>query len=390
MHFMNLKTTDQMRLFYFKFLSVFFLSFTMHSQTLDTLVDVGGYHMHFNILKGEGTPILFEAGAGNDGSVWNNILEKIHAVTGTTLITYDRAGFGKSELNPNLKNDSDFGILNGLTELETSLAKLGFDKDIILVPHSYGGFYTTLYASRHPEKVKYVVRIDANLVDFYTEDALKMMAQQEAPPKTPETLGNYYLFKTYPETVKLLRTIDFPSNVPAIDIISPINRGFPENYWTFLQQVHKDFVEAEPNRIEIIADGSGHYIFHDNPALIINTIVKAYSETLDENQRTVVLEKALDNAIALAIEAKVNNRSEQDLNALGYSFLGNEELEKALEVFKLTTMLFPGSFNAYDSYGEALLKANRKAEAIKMYEKSIELNPDNENGKEVLVQLKQD
>jgi pimeloyl-ACP methyl ester carboxylesterase len=362
----------------------------MHSQTLDTLVDVGGYNMHFSIIKGQGTPILFEAGAGNDGSVWNNILEKIHAVTGTTLITYDRAGFGKSEVNPNLKNDADFGILNGIRELETGLSKLGYDKDIILVPHSYGGFYTTFYASRHPENVKYVVRVDANLVDFYTDDALKMMAQQEAPPKTPETLGNYYLYATYPETVKLLRTINFPSKVPAIDIISPINRGFPEDYWMFLQQVHKDFVASEPNRIGIIAEGSGHYIFQDNPALIINAIVKAYSETLDEDQRTVVLDKAMDSAIKLAIEAKMNTRSEQDLNTLGYSFMGIEELDKALEIFKLTTILFPDSFNAYDSYGEALVQANRKEEAIKMYGKSIELNPENENGKQVLLKLKQE
>ena len=85
----------------------------------------------------------------------------------------------------------------------------------------------------------------------------------------------------------------------------------------------------------------------------------------------------------------MHNRSEQDLNTLGYSFLGNEELDKALEVFKITTILFPDSFNAYDSYGEALLKANRKVEAIEMYEKSIELNPKNELGKKVLLQLKQ-
>ena len=379
-----------MRLFYFNLFSIFFLSFTMHSQTLDTLVDVGGYNMHFNILKGEGTPILFEAGAGNDGSVWNNILEKIHAVTGATLITYDRAGFGKSEVNPNLKNDSDFGILNGIRELETGLSKLGYDKDIILVPHSYGGFYTTLYASRHPDKVKYVVQIDANLVGHYTDDVLTAMAQQELPPKTPETLGNYYLDKTYPETVKLLRTINFPPNVPVVDVTSPTQGSYPEWYWALRNKAHKDFVGAETNRLRIIADGSGHYIFQDNPALIINTIVKAYSETLDDNQRIVVLEKALDNAIDLAIEAKMNTRSEQDLNTLGYSFLGNEELDTALEVFKLTTILFPNSSNAYDSYGEALVQANRKTEAIEMYEKSIELNPENQNGKQMLLKLKQE
>ena len=382
-----------MRHFYLTFLVIFYLSFSMHAQSQDTLVDVGGYKMHFKIMKGEGTPILFDAGAGNEGSVWDPILKKIHKVTGTTLITYDRSGFGQSEVNPNLKNDSDFGIENGIEELETGLSKLSFNNEIILVPHSYGGFYTTLYAARHPDKVKYVVRIDANLVGVYTDDVLKIMDEEEAPPKSPETLGIFYLVKNYAETVKTLREIDFPSNIPVIDIISPINRGYPDKYWALIQKVHKDFVDAESNRIKIIAEGSGHYIFLDNPGLIINTIIKAYSKTLNENEQKVLLQRALDNAIELSIEAKKTEmeykHSEDDLNEWGYTFMRNEELDKALEVFKLATILLPDSFNAYDSYGEALLKANRKAEAIEMYEKSIELNPENENGKKVLLQLKQ-
>ena len=40
------------------------------AQTLDTLVDVGTHQLHFKIWPGEGTPILFEAGNGDDGSVW--------------------------------------------------------------------------------------------------------------------------------------------------------------------------------------------------------------------------------------------------------------------------------------------------------------------------------
>ena len=242
--------------------------------------------------------------------------------------------------------------------------------------------------------MKYVVRIDANLVGVYTDDVLKIMDEEEAPPKSLETLGIYYLVKTYPETVKILREIDFPSNVPVIDIISPINRGFPDEYWALIKKVHKDFVDAESNRVEIIAEGSGHYIFQDNPALIINTIIKAYSETLDEKQQKVLLKKALDNAIDLSIEAKKieieNKHSEADLNEWGYTFMRNEELEKALEVFKLNTMLFPDSWNTYDSYGEALLKSNRKEEAIEMYEKSIEMNPENENGKQLLLKMKQE
>ncbi|WP_437372105.1 hypothetical protein [Maribacter litoralis] len=54
-----------MKHFYFAYLTIF------------SLVDVGGYNMHFNIIKGEGVPILFEAGGGNDSSVWAPILESI-------------------------------------------------------------------------------------------------------------------------------------------------------------------------------------------------------------------------------------------------------------------------------------------------------------------------
>ncbi|MGS0527309.1 alpha/beta fold hydrolase [Zobellia nedashkovskayae] len=163
-----------MKNFYFKFLFALIAPLSMNAQSQDTLVDVGGYKMHFNIIKGEGTPILFEAGGGNDASVWNGILEKIHTVTGTTLITYDRSGIGTSELNPQLKNDADFGIENGIKELETGLSKLGYDKDIILVSHSYGGLYNLLYTRKHPEKVKSIVLIDATPIDFWNEELLTM------------------------------------------------------------------------------------------------------------------------------------------------------------------------------------------------------------------------
>lgn len=377
-----------MRHYYLTLLVIF--SFSIYVQSQDTLVDVGGYKMHFKIIEGEGTPILFEAGAGNDGSVWGNILEKIHNVTGTTLITYDRSGFGQSELNPNLKDDSDFGIENGLKELETGLSMLGFDNEIILVSHSYGGLYNLIYANKHPKKVKSVVLIDATLNNFWNEELLLMRDNNVDISAIDKPSGDYHLNASYNETMRYTRNIHFPENIPILNIF-PEN-SFPDlppeilsNRW---RKLHEELGDQKDNVTNILAKGSGHAVFQDNPSLIINAIIKAYSKTLGNGQQNGLLQKALDNAIELSIETKMNNRSEQDLNTLGYSFLGNEKLDNALEVFKLTTLLFPNSFNAYDSYGEALLKSNRKAEAIEMYEKSIQLNPENENGKKVLQQLK--
>jgi predicted TPR repeat methyltransferase len=57
-------------------------------------------------------------------------------------------------------------------------------------------------------------------------------------------------------------------------------------------------------------------------------------------------------------------------------------------MFKLNTTLYPDSWNVYDSLAEAVLKAGHTEKAIKLYEKSITLNPENKTGKDVLAKLK--
>jgi CubicO group peptidase (beta-lactamase class C family) len=76
--------------------------------------------------------------------------------------------------------------------------------------------------------------------------------------------------------------------------------------------------------------------------------------------------------------------SSRELNFLGYDFLyqsnAPEHKQWSLETFKLNTFIEPANFNTYDSYGEALLEAGRKADAIRMYRKSLDLNPTSEDG----------
>ena len=78
---------------------------------------------------------------------------------------------------------------------------------------------------------------------------------------------------------------------------------------------------------------------------------------------------------------------ENQLNRLGYSYLGEEEIEKAIAVFKINVEAYPTSSNVYDSYGEALMKKGDKEKAIANYMKSVELNPGNSNGIDMLKKL---
>jgi tetratricopeptide (TPR) repeat protein len=79
--------------------------------------------------------------------------------------------------------------------------------------------------------------------------------------------------------------------------------------------------------------------------------------------------------------------SEEEINRLGYRLLQAGRIADAIEIFKLNVAEHPKSWNVYDSLGEACLKQGDTALAVENYRKSVELNPNNENGKAALKKL---
>ena len=75
------------------------------------------------------------------------------------------------------------------------------------------------------------------------------------------------------------------------------------------------------------------------------------------------------------------------MNKFGYQFLQKGKIKDAIKLFKLHTIAYSESANAYDNLGEAYLKDGQKELAIENYEKSVELNPNNTNTKKVLSDL---
>jgi tetratricopeptide (TPR) repeat protein len=80
---------------------------------------------------------------------------------------------------------------------------------------------------------------------------------------------------------------------------------------------------------------------------------------------------------------------ENTLINLGYHFLIPGQVEPAIQIFKLEVQDYPKFWNAYDSLGEAYMKAGQKDLAIQNYEKSVELKPDNQSGIDALKKLKE-
>jgi hypothetical protein len=78
-------------------------------------------------------------------------------------------------------------------------------------------------------------------------------------------------------------------------------------------------------------------------------------------------DKLLKEAMATATEV--------ELNVYGYQLIGQNEVDKAIEVFVLNTERNPKSANAFDSLGEAYATKGDKTNAVKNFKKSLTLNP---------------
>jgi pimeloyl-ACP methyl ester carboxylesterase len=342
-------------------------SIIINGQVIDTLIDNGGYKLHFSILPGKGMPILFETGYRDNTKIWDGIIQPIADITGAPVITYDRQGFDKSTIDSKRK-----GIEDEINGLETALTKLGYFKEIMLVSHSFGGFYNTVYAHRNQQKVKGIVFIDASMVCIFAEDMLDKMG-----------LNPYQL-----EMVKTMKKLpSLPASIPVIDIISEQN-VMRDNRW---KTCHNDFVSESPNRKGIFAFKTSHYIFRDNSRLVIDAIISLYADIQKPKVRSVILEKAYAYELVSANDDYRKliefQHSFNDLNAWGKSLFQKNDLTKALEVMELNAKFYPDKPEAYNSLAEAYLKTGNKELAAFNYKKSLELNADNKDANEILDQI---
>jgi hypothetical protein len=108
-------------------------------------------------------------------------------------------------------------------------------------------------------------------------------------------------------------------------------------------------------------DNKSRKILGDLTSALNNTGTNGSAKT--EEAIYAILERGIKESILN--EAAINN--------MGYSFLGRREAGKAEIVLKINTLMFPTSANTYDSYAEALAANNKKAEALKQYQKAVEV-----------------
>jgi len=129
---------------------------------IDKVVDIGTHKLRVVLsdIESEYT-IILEAGGGMYSEAYQTVQDTLAELVGIRVMSYDRSGYGQSELGP-----SEFNATDEMAALKKCLEVQGFKDKFILVGHSYGGLLIQLFTIQYPELVSGLVLIDPMNVRF--------------------------------------------------------------------------------------------------------------------------------------------------------------------------------------------------------------------------------
>jgi len=228
-------------------------------------VDVGGHNLR--VLKiGTGQPIVvFENGGSVTLETWGKVSTAVSKFA--TIVTYDRASTGRSELGPNPRDAQRV-----VGELHSLLENIDSEPPYILVGWSMGGLFARTFAGKYSDEVSALILIDPAL-DDNTDDLVRWESSGK-----PE-------YEAIQATMAQARESIVPPSIPIYLIAAAGSEGNP-----YLARVNKESIEeyeqslveklaaysswiaGQENAKLIVTRESGHAVLYEQPELIVSTI----------------------------------------------------------------------------------------------------------------------
>jgi pimeloyl-ACP methyl ester carboxylesterase len=285
------------------------------------LVEVDGVTLHA-VVSGTGPVVLIDSGLGGSSAEWSEVASLLEE--SFTVVRYDRPGFGWSPAHAG--DRSPRAVADRFPAL---ISALGLSGPCVLVGHSMGGLHVRLAASLHPEFVCGLVLVDPSHEDMLdgpvpaaarvvetilrTTAALsplgiarpvgrlygRMVASQArrsvsddiqamAHRATLLTLCTVSGIRAVtaelvdvPAALKQVRELTAEHPVPPVPltVISaaapPRNRAEEEAQAT-MRELHSRHAALSPRGGQVLAEGSGHLVMLDEPALIAGCVRETF------------------------------------------------------------------------------------------------------------------
>jgi pimeloyl-ACP methyl ester carboxylesterase len=245
-------------------------------------IEIGDRQVYIEYVDhvGRGPTLLFEAGAGDGCSAWDDVFLDVAAFA--RVFRHDRPGLGQSD-----PVSQACTLHTTCDDLHSVLAKAVIPGPYVLVGHSFGGLAVCLYAHRYAGQARGLVLVDSSHPD--TQARLGPLL----PPETADESGNLSVLRK----IFLASEVEFGneriawaaslaqgrsitslgdmrlvvltgrstfaqmSDVPA-ELAGQLDRT-----WQTLQ---RDLLKLSSHSTQIIAEKSGHYIHRDQPQVVID------------------------------------------------------------------------------------------------------------------------
>jgi pimeloyl-ACP methyl ester carboxylesterase len=232
-------------------------------------VDVGTHKLYVVLSdRTSDHTIVLESGGGKYSTAYQKVQGRLAQRTAIRVMSYDRSGFGQSELGPD-----DLDAIDEVDTLKRCLDMQGFKDRFILVGHSYGGLLIQLFAQRYPELVSGLVLIDpmnVRFVDTFGLDNLNAFTPYFANPTTNQEKAGNRMVDHFPKALAALRGKELPLNIPAL-LMTAANAPFSPGLW---RKCHEEMVANSEKHRLLVAERHNHDILDENPELILNGIVE--------------------------------------------------------------------------------------------------------------------
>ncbi len=259
---------------------------------IEKMIDVGGRKLDCCVY-GKGAPtVVLVSGLEAPQAYWNSVIPELAART--TVVTYDRAGVGKSEIG-DLPTHGE----RSARDLQALLDKLNVPKPYILVGHSYGGNVVRLFASMDPEDMGGLILEDTQHEDVLVElrkilkgkdlEAFdRLMTDRFRTPEDPKTEADYREI-----TREQLRE---SQPLPRIPFVVLTSSGRAEAMRPIFSDeaigeiaksdraLNKKLAALIPGGRQIIVEGTGHDVHVDKPEALIVPLLEMIKEVREKDR----------------------------------------------------------------------------------------------------------
>lgn len=244
------------------------------------LHDVGGRRIYLSCSGSEGPTVVLDGGSTLD---WGPIQTEVSGFA--RVCSYDKpnAQFGRSDPVSGPRTASD-----AVADLAAVLDAADVPGPFVLVGHSRGGAFVQLFALQHPDDIAGVVLLDAQHFDlwerttavakeFYDDEGYAEWFEMFAAPPPPAVDPLQFDDR---RSLTELRAAHNAASFPQVPLVVVTHElydpagppGWAEVFDAMYRDLQSELAELVPGSPLVIAEGSGHDIPADRPAVVVDAI----------------------------------------------------------------------------------------------------------------------